>query len=141
MHFVSTVLPAPLSPTSAITWPRGARRSAPVSALTAPKCFKTPFASSRFSSLTVLHPHSPFPGMGSGGALEAPRRTLHLLDAVLRAVLRVHAGADLGGRQEPVLDHGLVDVRRGDRDRGVQDRGGLLAGAVGDRCIGRGHLA
>src|SRR5450755_735087 len=52
MHLVSTVLPAPLSPTRAMTWPRVARRFAPVSALTAPKCLNTPLASSRFSSLT-----------------------------------------------------------------------------------------
>src|SRR2546423_1349698 len=51
-HFTSTVLPAPLSPTSAVTCPAGTSRSTPSSAWTGPKLFQTPRSSSSGSRVS-----------------------------------------------------------------------------------------
>src|SRR5258708_15508318 len=42
MVLISVDLPAPLSPTRAVTWPAGMSRSMPVSACTGPKVLETP---------------------------------------------------------------------------------------------------
>src|SRR5581483_7910227 len=123
MHFVSTVLPAPLSPTSAITWPASARNWTPVSACTAPKCLYP----SRTSSRCSLTCQSFLDLRRSGGTLCAPPLRVCLLQPVLRAELRVRPGADLALCQEAVLDHGLLDVRGGHRDGGLELRRRRLA--------------
>src|SRR5438105_5117650 len=102
IDFVRTVLPAPLSPTSAITSPASARRFARVRALTAPKRLAASFTSSRWS-LTVLDPLRA--RAGTGGAPERPAGSaLWLLDPVLGAQRGVRARADVAPVQESVVD-------------------------------------
>src|SRR5438128_12512634 len=52
-HFVSTVLPAPLSPHSAVTWPDGSSRSTWYSAWTGPKCLSSSLIWSSDSELAA----------------------------------------------------------------------------------------
>src|SRR5579859_2479896 len=54
MHLVSTDLPAPLSPQSAVTSPAGRSRSTLLSASTGPKCFSRPRALRSGSALAGL---------------------------------------------------------------------------------------
>ena len=54
MHLISVLLPAPLSPTRAVTWPAGMSRSMPVSACTGPKLL--PMFSSCSSGVSPLPP-------------------------------------------------------------------------------------
>src|SRR3954453_11809461 len=63
-HLISVDLPAPLSPTSAITCPASAWKLTPLRAWTAPKRLSTPFSSSRWCSLKSLLPF--FEGHGEG---------------------------------------------------------------------------
>ena len=52
MHLISVLLPAPLSPTRAVTFPAGMSRSMPASACTGPKLL--PMFSSRSSGVSPL---------------------------------------------------------------------------------------
>src|SRR2546430_17740160 len=110
-HLISVDLPAPLSPTSAITSPARTSKSAPSRAKTAPKCFSI-WRSSRI-------------GVASFTGRFLPRRSARRPGAphrrFLLAVLLVLALADLVLRQEPVLEQELV-VALGDPDRRQQDR-------------------
>src|SRR4051812_49183404 len=110
MHLVSTVLPAPLSPTSAMTSPDRARKSTPRSACTAPKRLCTPRTSSSGVSLTSAR--FPFPRLERRGAARTPPPPdgRPLLDPCGSAVLLVLALADVAGLQEAVLDDRVLDV-------------------------------
>ena len=59
MHLMSVDLPAPLSPTSAMTSPFDTWKSTSNSAWTAPKLFETPTSSRTGVSVTFLSPRSP----------------------------------------------------------------------------------
>src|SRR4051812_29417063 len=106
MHLMSVDLPAPLSPTRAMTSPAATRKSTWYSAWTAPNRFETP-RSSRTGWLSVI---------GS--------------DPCLRAEIRVLAGADVLLLEEPVLER-HVDVVLRDRDGVEQHRRDLAAAVVG----------
>src|SRR3954454_14375004 len=116
MPLISVDLPAPLSPTRAMTSPAKARKSTSCSACTAPKCLDTPRSSSTGRSpftcaavsVTRLLRIEKEEGRGAG---RRPSRTACTL--VLRAELLVLADADLVPRQVAVLDDRRGDVRLG----------------------------
>src|ERR687884_742744 len=122
---MSVDLPAPLSPTSAITSPSRTSKFTRSSACTAPKLFETS-RSSRVGRGVV------FTGVFYNGG-GAPEGAPHRVDRLL-AVLRVLAVADLAPLQEAFLEEQLV-VRLRDPDRGEQDR---LRAA--DLAVHAGHL-
>src|ERR671938_1302348 len=110
-HLISVDLPAPLSPTSAITSPSETSKFTASSACTEPKLFETSRSSrvGGFAFTRVFYKR--------WGALEG---TPHRVDRLL-AVLLVLAVADLAALQEALLEEQLV-VRLRDPDRGQQDR-------------------
>ena len=73
MHLISVDLPAPLSPTRAMTSPGDTRKSTSNSAWTAPKLFETPCSSRTGVSVTIHLSSSPC--SGSGGAPAGRPRT------------------------------------------------------------------
>src|ERR671933_1987138 len=111
MHLIRVDLPAPLSPTSAITSPSRTSKSTSWSACTEPKLFETSRSSrvGGFAFTRVFYKR--------WGALEG---TPHRVDRLL-AVLLVLPVADLAALQEAFLEEQLV-VRLRDPDRGQQDR-------------------
>src|SRR3954471_5485129 len=129
MHLMRVDLPAPLSPTRAMTSPRETWKSTSYRACTAPKLFETPFSSKMGVSVTLsTPPPGPVdgggppaggPGRRRGAAEAAPRSPSCLADARLRAQRGVLADADLTGLQEAVVEDHL-DVVLGDRLRGQQ---------------------
>src|SRR5436853_328265 len=123
-HLISVDLPAPLSPTSAITSPSRTSKSTPWSACTEPKLFETSRSSrvGGFAFIRLFYKR-----------WSAPGGTPHRIDRLL-AVLRVLAVADLAALQEALLEEQLV-VRFRDPDRGQQDRlrAADLAVHAGDR--------
>src|SRR5215217_8141730 len=104
MHLISVDLPAPLSPTRAMTSPAATRKSTWYSAWTAPNRFETP-RSSRTGWLSVMR---------SQPCLVAHRRVL--------------PRADVLALEELVLERD-VDVLLGDRD-GLEQDGRHLARTV-----------
>src|ERR1041384_1212710 len=89
-HFVSTVLPAPLSPHRAVTWPDGRSRSTWYRAWTGPKCLSRPRICSSTSpaagaaaasviSIELSRLVAPYAGAVGGevGRRRAVRRRLH----------------------------------------------------------------
>src|SRR2546423_7872759 len=94
-HLISVDLPAPLSPTSAITSPRRTSKSASASACTGPNAFETP-RSSRMgvsvSATRVLYHGGDAPKGASG-------RVRSLLAVLLELAL-----ADVALLQEAVLE-------------------------------------
>src|SRR5262245_39104871 len=115
-HLTSVDLPAPLSPTSAVTSPARTVKSTPCSTCTGPKCLSTP-RSCRIGSVTTTPP---------GAADARPRVSrprIRSIDALLDAELS--AGGLGGGHTHlrrfhlAVIDHGL-DVVLGDQLRGEQ---------------------
>src|SRR5229473_5333105 len=93
-HLISVDLPAPLSPTSAITSPCRTSKSTSVSACTEPNDFETPRSSRRGWSLTgCVSYHRRTDGGGPSGRLRRIRQ-------LLLAVLRVGAVADVALLQE-----------------------------------------
>src|SRR5436190_19206783 len=105
-------LPAPLSPTSAMTSPESTWKSTPASAVTAPKRLKTPFSSSRGCPLIDS------PLATRRGRRGAPSRHRWLAaDSGLLAQRGVLPDTDVARLQEAVLDHRVVDVRLRHRDR------------------------
>src|SRR5918911_4999857 len=112
-HLISVDLPAPLSPTSAITSPARTSKSASRSACTAPKCLETSRSSSVGWAVAFTRPGFYH---GGGAPSEAPPPRFGLL-----AVLPVDAVADLAALQEAVLEQLLV-VRLRDPQRSEQDR-------------------
>src|SRR3954453_19620308 len=143
MHLMSVDLPAPLSPTSAITSPLFTSMSTPLSACTEPNDLVR-FRSSR-SGVSVIT---------SGRVGGAPKDASNAGSReMLLAVLRVRADAHVALLQELVREESLV-VRLRDPDdrerngrlvpRAVLARGGrlrLLAFEKRDGCRGSGvHL-
>src|SRR6476646_8288279 len=113
-HLINVDLPAPLSPTSAITSPARTSKSTPRSACTEPKLLLTAF-SSRFAGAGVADIR---------GFVSRPgryERAPAVMKRVLVAVLRVDPGADLALLQEPFREEELV-VLLGDPHRSEQDR-------------------
>src|SRR5918998_6577221 len=100
MHLISVDLPAPLSPTSAMTSPCDTWKSTSNSAWTAPKLLETPTSSRTGVSVTFVSPHSP---AADPGASRAGRPRHSLLKAHLLALRRHLSGAD-------VLDLGEVGL-------------------------------
>src|SRR5947208_9612887 len=109
MHLMSVDLPAPLSPTNAITSPARASKSTSVSACTEPKAFETPRSSRSGWSLIFE------------GWWRRPESRLHPFVRLLLAVLRELAGADVTALEESALDEDLP-VRLRDRLRRDQER-------------------
>src|SRR3954451_24756597 len=109
-HLISVDLPAPLSPTSAITSPSRTSKSTSESACTEPKCFETPRSSSVGVSVVAVAVSFTF---GCGRGAEAPRPRSFL------AVLLVLTDADLAALQEAVGEQDLVVPLR-DPDRGEE---------------------
>src|SRR2546423_11435440 len=110
-HLISVDLPAPLSPTSAITSPSLTSKSTSWSACTEPKFLETP-RSSRVGGFAFTRVFYKRWG--------APGGTPHRVDRLL-AVLLVLAVAALPPLQEPFLEEELV-VRPRDPDPGHHDR-------------------
>src|SRR4051812_31788898 len=128
MHLTSVDLPAPLSPTSAMTSPLLTWKSTPFSACTAPKCLWTSRSSRRASVLNLVPPPSVWRSVGRRHRGDAPAsRSRPLLDSGLLAGRCVLPCADLLRGQEPVGDHRVLDVGRGHGDRLQQHRGRLRA--------------
>src|SRR6266536_3029117 len=131
-HLIRVDLPAPLSPTSAITWPAFTWKSTWSSATTAPKCLDTPRSSnSGCSSLNAPPPlrHQGAPQRG------APYTRCWSLDPSLLAQGREFPNAQLAALDESVLDHRVLDVVLRHRDRLQEDRRRLL-GLVGALRVG-----
>src|SRR6201996_6802595 len=150
-------LPAPLSPTRAVTLPAGMVRLMSLSAWTGPKFLPTPRSSSSGAS-------SPGRSAGLVGAAgdgarlpvagRAPSAALGVVtkhvrsgaddgsaswrDVVGLAVRSVATSTQLLGRDELVLDHGVVHVRRRDPLRRQQHRrDGGLGLRVGGGTVGQ----
>src|ERR1044071_7392523 len=101
MHLMRVDLPAPLSPTSAMTSPSRTSRSTSVSACTDPNDLKTPRSSRRGLSLTsrfISHRD------GEGDPFRAPSP----LNSLLLAVLGVVAVADVALLEEARREQQLV---------------------------------
>src|SRR5436189_1706946 len=111
-HLISVDLPAPLSPTSAITSPSRTSKSTACSAWTDPKLLETARSSRVGAGVSFTG------GFYHGGG--APRERLRL-KGLLLAVLLVLTDADLAPLQEPVREQ-LRVVRLRDPDRHQQDR-------------------
>src|SRR5919201_2273795 len=112
---ISVDLPAPLSPTSAITSPSRTSKSTSVSAWTDPNDLETS-RSSRVGG-------APFPLTASSIRREAPRKDASRFvgfGRLLLAVLRVGPVTDLALLEEPVPEEQLVVLLR-DPDRGQED--------------------
>src|SRR5689334_1508521 len=113
-HLMSVDLPAPLSPTSAITSPLRTSKSTSASACTEPKLFEIPRSSSAGASFALAAFMEGDDGTAGAGALRrAPAPQPFLL-----AVLRVGAVADVLLLQVAVEE--LLVVRLRDRD-GLED--------------------
>src|SRR3954452_2594070 len=108
---ISVDLPAPLSPTSAVTSPLRTSRSTSVSAWTEPKDFETPRSSRR--GVSLIRKEVVLGGDSRRAASRAPGGLL--------AVLRVDPVADVALLQETAREEELV-VRLRDRLRGDQER-------------------
>src|ERR671934_1294958 len=121
MHLISVDLPAPLSPTSAITSPSRTSKSTSVSACTEPNDLEIPRISRSGLSLTV----PAFPN--TKGSVEAPEGAPPLTDPLL-AELRELADADVALLQELVLEEPRVVLLRDRDDRQLDGR--LLLAAV-----------
>src|SRR3954471_16956847 len=138
MTFTSVDLPAPLSPTSATTSFGATSISASVRACTAPKRFEIPRSERTGAAVAVAVTALPFQVEDRGRRTDHPR-SRSLLESGLLAIVRVLLRADLLDRVEAVLDHGVLDVVLGHRDRGEQLRGHVRAPVV-LRLVGRGVL-
>src|SRR5690348_10171552 len=131
MHLVSTVLPAPLSSTSAVTSPRGMSRSTWYRAWTGPKCLSSSRTLSNGSSVArgsataavMTIDYLPIKEMTPPRSAAASVKS-GLRDAGSRANGRGYLGAQGALVDEVVLDHRVLHVRLGDPDRD-QQRSGL----------------
>src|SRR6266545_817958 len=146
MHLTSVDLPAPLSPTSAITSPRLDSKSTDLSTLTGPKLLSMPRIRRITSSGIGQLLHCQIVRLSAALQLTASGRpphaaddrppTVELLDAGRRALGDVGAGARTGLRGVAVVDR-IRDVVLRDRDRRGQDRRHLATGlGVLDRLRG-----
>src|ERR671935_2395504 len=132
MHLISVDLPAPLSPTSAITSPSRTSKSTSVSACTEPNDLEIPRISRSGLSLTV----PAFPN--TKGSVEAPEGAPPLTDPLL-AELREFADADVALLQELVLEEPRV-VRLRDRDDRYAHQRLLLAAVLAEAVDARDLL-
>src|SRR5512133_1105028 len=131
-HLIRVDLPAPLSPTSAITSPWRTSKSTSVSACTEPNDFEIPRSWRSGDSLKV-------PSFLPQTTWRRPFWRLHLVDApCLLAELRELADADVALLQELVLEEPRV-VRLGDRNHRQGD-GRLLLAAVLAEPVDPGDL-
>src|ERR671923_2332787 len=129
---ISVDLPAPLSPTSAITSPRRTSKSTSVSACTDPNDFEMPRSWRIGVSLTVS-------GFPTTKPVEAPAEAPPPVCPVwLLAELREFADADVALLQELVLEESRV-VGLGDRNDRYLD-GRLLLAPVLAEPVDPGHL-
>src|SRR6516162_3931832 len=128
MVLISVDLPAPLSPTSAVTCPAGTSRSMSVSARTGPKLFPMPRSCSSGACPTASEEAAP---AAAGRAPSSPVTVRVQLvmqlppstgDPSGLACTRVLARAQLRSRHELVRDDGGVHVRRRDPLRRQKDR-------------------
>src|SRR5213075_3240167 len=138
MHLTSVDLPAPLSPTSAVTSPACAVKSTSRRTCTGPKLLLMPRSSSRGAAVTGA-PHvgvTPVPASGTcrdAGTGICPRSA----DAGRGALGGVVAGAQVGLGHETV-GHDVLDIVLVDDDRRLQvSLDGLLAGGVGEAVVDR----
>src|SRR4051794_14853981 len=123
-HLTRVALPAPLSPTRAMTSPDRTSKSTPRRACTAPNRLCTPRSCSSGVSLNASS--SCRSSRGAAGR-RRPSWSMGLLEPRVSAVLLVLALADVAGLQEAVLDDGVLDVGLRDRERREQHGRGLLA--------------
>src|SRR4051794_33064877 len=110
MHLTSVDLPAPLSPTSAVTSPGYTERLTSRRTCTGPKLLSIPRTSKRGVAFTA------FPSARSRWWCPGRNTTtarVSLLDAGRGAHGRVRSGAELRGADVTVLDH-VLDVVLGD---------------------------
>src|SRR3954447_10466853 len=121
MVLIVTDLPAPLSPTSAVTWPAGTSRATSVRAWTGPKLLRI------FSSRSR--------GVAASLATASAGDAIFLLDAGRRARRLGIGDADVGDLHGLVLDHGVIQVA--DRHPRRREVDGLHVG-VGLRVLGGG---
>src|SRR4051794_21580496 len=113
-------LPAPLSPTRPTTSPGSTAKLTRSRAWTGPNFLLTPSISSRAVEVITS------PGLG---------------DTRFFACLGVGAGAEFFGGDEPIGDHGLLDVVFDHRDGFQQHRGNLHLAVVGFvRDLGLGEF-
>src|SRR3954447_23755588 len=104
-HLISVDLPAPLSPTSAVTSPARTVKSTPCSTCTGPKCLSTP-RSCRIGSVTTTPPGRSGCAAGITGRASAEIDGL-LLDAERPAGGLRGGHAHLRGLHLALVDHGL----------------------------------
>src|SRR5882762_5470684 len=127
MHLTSVDLPAPLSPTSAVTSPGRMARSTSWSTCTGPKLLFIAL-SSRIGFVTgppyrhfSLTHHSGWPGHPEYPREPRPSSVPVLLDPELVARRLGLAHADVRGLHAALV-HDLLDLVLGDQDRGEQQR-------------------
>src|SRR5664279_1856979 len=147
-------LPAPLSPTSAVTLPEKASRSTPFSTWTAPKLLLIPLRLSKASGLVarslmrprsgpVAYRHNPRGDRESGPVNDGsglPVASELSGDAVGGASrLQLRCGTDLGRGGEAVSDD-VLHVGLVDRLRVEQHRRDVLAGYRVGRLAGRQRI-
>src|ERR1700754_3663042 len=123
MHLMSVDLPAPLSPTRAMTSPGETWKSTSNSAWTAPKLFETPCSSRTGVSVTL--DSSSRPELDRGHPHGAPPDH-SLLQADLLALRGHVAGADVLHLREVHLARVVRDVVLGHGDRVEQHRRDVL---------------
>src|SRR5215218_7464954 len=138
MHLISVDLPAPLSPTRAMTSPDETWKSTSNSAWTAPKLFETPCSSRTGVSVTCDSSSRP---ERTGGAPGGAPPGHSLLKAGLLALVGQLASADLLHLGEVHLAGVLRDVVLGDGHRVQQDRRDVVGLVVDRRGLGRRLLA
>src|SRR5438105_4405599 len=133
-HLVRTVLPAPLSPQRAVTWPDGRSRSTWYRAWTAPKCLSSPRI---WRSAPSLAPGSVTGAVmsialsrlqeGGGDAAARCGGVTRLRDSVRRADRGCDLSAQVRCLDEVVLEDGVLHVGLVDPDRDEKDRRLLVA--------------
>src|SRR5439155_11620486 len=128
-HLIRVDLPAPLSPTSAITSPDRTSKSTFSSACTEPKLFEIPRSSSVGVAAATSSPSRSEVEALLGSASTNVRQERDVTTSLLAVLLEL-ADADVAPLQEAVLEEQRV-VRLRDRDR-RQLRERHLAGTVRD---------
>src|SRR6266567_2262516 len=130
---MSVLLPAPLSPTIAVTWPTGMSRSMAVKARTGPKFL--PMSASRSSGWA---PSCPLASWAPAWSPAAGAWTCSV-SCACAAWSDSGADAELGGLNELVGDDGRAHVGRGDplrREQHRRHRGAVLR--VARRAVHQG---
>src|SRR5437773_10499220 len=110
MHFTSVDLPAPLSPTRAITSPDRTSKSTSFSAWTAPKRFEMSFIT-RVGAESVCESVVIVQAKGCAGR-RLGRRPARSVTEILLAELREAPRADLAALQEGAVRRGQLEEHR-----------------------------